>query len=412
MFVFYTFSNVFGQIDAFGFHFKKAKQKRIAIPFRQYNNLIVIPVTVNGAYDTLNFVLDTGVGYTLITDPAVQERLGLTCVRTIKISGLGKEKPLNACVVKIDHIGIGRRIVAKNQYVVVLEQDILALSRYAGVRIHGLLGYELFSRFVVEIDYPSQRLILTRPNFFVPKIRPDVQVLPISIEDMKPYVEVEAMLKDDSTQKATFKLLLDTGAGHSLSLDVGTHPDIQIPEKNLPAQLGMTLNGSVDGVIGRINALRVGKVLLQNVITTFPDSISIANRTRIGSIFRQGNIGCGILSRFRLTFDYTHKKLYLKPNRSLKEPFEFSTSGIELIAIPPHYTEVQVGGVRPNSPADRIGLQAGDKIMAVDEHLTKELRLGEIYKLINQKAGTRISLLIQLSEGNFQIIELLLENPL
>lgn len=395
-----------------GFHFKNPKRTKLTLPFRQYNNLIVVSLLVNNKYDTLNFVLDTGVGYTLITDPIVQKRFNLTCLRTVKVSGFGKEEALKACVVQIEQIGLGKHIVAYKQNVVALEKDVLELSAYAGVRIHGLLGYDLFSKFVVQIDYPAQRIILTEPTVYVPKLQKKMQALPISVEEMKPYLLAKTQVGEDSSQKAVLKLLLDTGAGHSLSLDRGTHAIIQPPEKNLPAQLGMTLNGSVEGIIGRINSIQLGSLTLQDVITTFPDSVSIALRSNAQTVFRQGNIGCGLLSRFRLIFDYTHKKLYIKPNRSFKEPFEFSTSGIELIASPPYYNEIKIGGVRPNSPADRVGLRAGDKIMAVEDQLTKNMKLGEVYKLLNQEAGKKISMLVQLAEGNFQVVQLLLENPL
>ena len=51
-----------------GFDFKDHKKKYARIPFKLYNNLIIVPVLLNKGTDTLNFILDTGVGYTMITD--------------------------------------------------------------------------------------------------------------------------------------------------------------------------------------------------------------------------------------------------------------------------------------------------------------------------------------------------------
>jgi hypothetical protein len=410
LFTWGLFGNSATQAQVIGFHFKEAKKTKVKIPFRQYNNLIVVSLLVNNSRDTLNFVLDTGVSYTLITDPAVRERFGLTCLRDIKISGLGKEEALNGCVLQVDKIGIGKHIVAKKHTVIILERDVLELSAYAGVHIHGLLGYDFFSRFVVQIDYPSQRLVITNPEAFIPpKKEKNTQEIPITIEDMKPYLQAKAVTHLDT---ATLKLLIDTGAGHSLSLDCGTHPAIQVPTRFLSSQLGMTLNGAVDGAVARINSLEIANFHLKGVITTFPDSISLALRKNVQTVFRHGNIGCGILSRFRLIFDYTHQKLYLKPNRQYREPFEFSTSGIELTASPPYYEDIKVGGVRANSPADKVGLRRGDKIIAIDDQLVKNMKLGEVYKLLNQAAGKRISILVKLLEGTYQVVDLLLENPL
>lgn len=403
------------QVQILGFHFKKLDKKRVVVPFQQYNNLIIISLKINNLQDSLNFVVDTGVGYTLITDPAVKDRLQLDCARKVRIAGFSKNEPLVGCVAQVQKITIGRHIIAYKQAVIILEKDVLELSAYAGVKIHGLLGYELFSRFVVEINYPSQKLTLSNPLYFVPpKLKPKkgLQEIPIALDEMKPYMETNVCLLNDTTQNLCLKLLLDTGAGHSLSLDVGTHPQLVLPEKNLPSQLGMALNGAIDGVIGRIKRLHFGTLQMKNVITTFPDSASVAQRLSLNVAFRQGNIGCGILSRFQLIFDYTHRKLYFKPNKTFKQPFEFSTSGIELTATPPRYQEIKIGGVRIDSPAYRAGLRAGDKIIAVDDQMTKNLKLGEIYKLLNKDAGRRISLLVELTEGNMQVVDILLENPL
>jgi hypothetical protein len=40
------------------------------------------------------------------------------------------------------------------------------------------------------------------------------------------------------------------------------------------------------------------------------------------------------------------------------------------------------------------------------------MKLGEVYKLLNQAAGKRISILVKLLEGTYQVVDLLLENPL
>ncbi len=400
------------QIQVLGLHFKKTTKKRVTLPFQQYNNLIIISLKINNLHDSLNFVVDTGVGYTLITDPAVKDRLKLNCTRTVKISGFGRNDALNGCVAQVQKITIGKHILAQKQTLIVLEKDVLELSAYAGIKIHGLIGYDLFSKFVVQVDYVLQKLTLFNPTYFDSKSLKKMRSLPILIDEMKPYIQSPVCLLNDTTQKLPLKLLLDTGAGHSLSLDVGTHPYLALPARTLPSQLGMALNGSIDGVIGRVKSLQLDDILIENIITTFPDSATVAHRLQLGVAFRQGNIGCGLLSRFKLVFDYLGGKVYFKPNKSFKEPFEFSTSGIELTATPPYYSEIKIGGVRDGSPAYKVGLRRGDKILAVDDQITKNKKLGEIYKLLNKEAGKRISILVELSEGEMQIVELLLENPL
>lgn len=73
-----TFSG-FGQ----EFLFKRNRQKQ-SISFKCIKNLMVIPVYVNGKgpYD---FVLDTGVGPMIITDPSIIDSLNFSKLRKIKI---------------------------------------------------------------------------------------------------------------------------------------------------------------------------------------------------------------------------------------------------------------------------------------------------------------------------------------
>ncbi len=52
--------NIFAQD---GFHFE-GKNKKITVPFKLLNNLIIIPVEVNGV--RLNFLLDTGVEQSIL----------------------------------------------------------------------------------------------------------------------------------------------------------------------------------------------------------------------------------------------------------------------------------------------------------------------------------------------------------
>ena len=59
-----------------------------AVSFKFINNLIVIPIEVNGT--ALNFILDTGVDNTLLFNLSVEDSLKLKDIQTICIRGLGE----------------------------------------------------------------------------------------------------------------------------------------------------------------------------------------------------------------------------------------------------------------------------------------------------------------------------------
>src|ERR1700749_2942740 len=67
----------------------EANRKHVTIPFRLIRNMIIIRVKINGK-GPFNFILDTGVGLMIITEPKLLDSIELTSKRTIKIPGLGQ----------------------------------------------------------------------------------------------------------------------------------------------------------------------------------------------------------------------------------------------------------------------------------------------------------------------------------
>ena len=87
------------------FHWKKSK-KTVYIPFDLYSNLVIVPLVINGS-DTLKFILDTGVGTTILSDPEVAKKLALKSVRKIRVNGVGMGESIAANIVIDVKIGLG-----------------------------------------------------------------------------------------------------------------------------------------------------------------------------------------------------------------------------------------------------------------------------------------------------------------
>ncbi|MEZ4903564.1 MAG: hypothetical protein R2822_18260 [Spirosomataceae bacterium] len=96
--------------------------------------------------------------------------------------------------------------------------------------------------------------------------------------------------------------------------------------------MGRGLNGVINGSLGRIDKVRFGKYELDNVLASFPDSVSFGMKFASRND-RQGNIGCELLRRFHVTFNYSEHYMVLKPiKRRMKETFEHDMSGMEIRA--------------------------------------------------------------------------------
>ncbi|MFN4147621.1 MAG: aspartyl protease family protein, partial [Runella sp.] len=252
--------------DKFGF-FLQGNAKFARIPFEMHANLIIVPVKVNNS-DTLHFILDTGVSSVIITDPQALSHQKLNFTRRVTLTGAGEGESLSASVAIGNVIEMGR-MKATYQNIVVLEEDILKLSEYVGMPIHGIFGYEVFNNFVVSIDFTNKELLLMKPEVYRYK-KSHGDRYPIIIEDTKPYAEVVALV--EGGREMPIRVVIDTGAGHALLIDKNPENQIQLPEKVIRAQLGRGLNGVINGSLGRIDKVRFGKYELQNVIASFPDS--------------------------------------------------------------------------------------------------------------------------------------------
>jgi hypothetical protein len=131
--------------DRFGF-FIAGNRSWTRIPFQLHSNLIIVPVRVNES-DTLQFILDTGVSNTIITDPSAFRQQPLRLTRKIKLAGAGEGGSLTASVAIDNRLSLGG-LRASHHNLVILDEDILKLSEYVGTPVHGIFGYEIFANYV------------------------------------------------------------------------------------------------------------------------------------------------------------------------------------------------------------------------------------------------------------------------
>jgi len=371
----------------FGYKLMYSK-KKVHIPFEVYNNLVVIPIKLNGVVP-LSFVVDTGVRSSIITEKLITDILRLPYSRKITVNGPGDYIILEAYVINSVDIVLDGAI-GSDQSILVLEEDYLNLRNHLGVEVHGMLGYDIFNRFIVGFDYNRKLMTLYEPQYFKPPR--NYAEIPLSIEDTKPYIFAKVQVTD--TSMVYVKLMVDSGASHALMLNQDSHENIVIPEKNFDARIGVGLGGPISGKISMIDAIEFNKFKFEDVITSFPDPESYPDT--IGLVYRNGTIGGELLSRFKVIFDYFNKKIYLKKNPSAyRKEFGYNMSGITVVADGEELTYYRIIEVKKDSPADKADVRVNDIILTVNGLDKEKLQLGDIYKIFNYKAGKKITLSLQ-----------------
>lgn len=373
--------------QALGFSLADGR-KRVEIPIEIYNNLVVVPVVLNGALP-LKFILDTGVRTAILTQKTFTDILNLAYSRKYTISGPGGEHMIDAYItnnVSLELPGV----TGRGHALLVLGEDYLELRNYLGTDVHGILGYELFSRFIIEIDYEKKVLTLYQPKRF--HKRRSYQSIPIRIEDTKPYIATAVILADGT--QLTAKLLVDSGASHGLMLEPSSDSRIEVPDSTVSSIIGRGLGGEIMGKVGRIKSLRLGKYEVDGVIANFPDPNSYFDSLKLGSTKRNGAIGGEVLSRFTTIFNFPKEEMYIKKNSSFKKKFHYNLSGLTVKAKGSRLNVFEVTSVREKSVADIAGLLAGDLVMSINGIQTHTLDLNTIQGFFNNKPGKKINVVV------------------
>ena len=360
---------------------------RTTFSFKKVNNLIIIPVTLNNALP-LNFILDTGVRTTILTDRTISDLVNISYDKIVTISGVGHIRELNAYLagnISLNMPGIE----GHGQSLIVLEEDYLELRSHLGTNVHGIIGYEFFNHFVIKIDYINEVVTVYDPEVFKPGRK--FAEVPFTIEQGRPYITVNVTQHNDSV--LILKLLIDSGASHGLLLETDTDDNILLPDSNIHTVIGWGLGGELTGNLGRVKKLSFENFEFKDVLASFTENYSDKETALITG--RNGSIGGDLLSRFTAIFDYNANKLYLRKNIHYNYPFEFNMSGIDLIAEGINSDRFVVVNVVEGSPAHMAGVCRGDEFQAVNGKYDYELNLTEINGILRSRAGNKINLVIK-----------------
>lgn len=305
-----------------GFLFEK-KVDKVEIPFKLINNLIFIPIKVNGV--ELNFLVDSGVEETILFSMEDKKEVSFFNVEKITLRGLGSEASIEGLKSRNNTLEIPGLKSTNHLLYIVLDQSF-NLSSHIGIPVNGIIGYHFFKNNLVEINYEKKRItVLKEGNKVRDKIEKKFQDIPITIEKLKPYLNSSVVM---NTEEIPVKLLIDIGNSDAIWLFQNNSKRIKVPEKNFEDYLGKGFSGDVEGKRAQIAKFKMSKFEFDNPIIAFPDTSSVRNVTMVKD--RAGSVGAEILKRFTIVFDYPNQKMFLKKNSHFNSPFSYNKSGIEL----------------------------------------------------------------------------------
>ena len=324
------------------------------------------------------FVVDSGAGGWIV-DKAHATRLGLHLEQdTAQGTGAGSGT-YDVTYVKDVGFTLSNFNIAVPLIAVI---DLSAHKSQIGREAEGLVGYDFFEKFVVEIDYENKVIRLFDPATY--HYAGTGESLPIIVDkDARvPYLMAEVTVQGAASQQR--KLLIDSGSNDALDDSFVAHstgPKIEIVG-------GVGLGNEFKFDAGRVLRLKLGGVSFEGV------------DAGAGGV---ALIGGEILRRFTAIFDFAHTRLILEPNEHLKDSFLFDASGVTLRLVA-ETGDFSVHSVMQGSPASDVGMHEGDVIEAIDGLLSKRYDLHQVESLF-QRAGAEHHLSVKRGDKilNFDI---------
>lgn len=359
------------------------------IPFELASNHIYLKVKINNS-PPLSFLLDTGAGANCLDLSKAQE-LGIQTVGRVEAKGVGGSS--DASFLRVDSIVVGN-LTFLNQNMAAIQLSLV--GGFDGKEIDGILGYDFFNRFVVEVDYVHQNLTIWEPDSFT--YSGPGEKIDILIERSTPQLSG----KINEEQVADFRI--DTGSRNSLDLHapfVRKHELLKKYPKYVDAPAGFGVGGATKGVIGRIKSLQIGNFTIPSPVT----GLSLADQGAFATTKTAGNIGGGLLKRFKVIFDYANNQMILEKNENFDLPDRYNMSGLFLIG---EEGKIKVYSVIKDSPADEANIKASDQILTINNSSVNNYSLQQIRDLLNRKEGTKVRLDIE-SRGETREVELILK---
>jgi predicted aspartyl protease len=362
------------------------KGKNIVLPFTMVNDFIVIQVLLDNVIP-VQFIVDTGAENTVLLEKRMSDMLNVDYRRTYNIRGADVETTLTAYLATGIDLRLADVLLARDRSMLVLAENYFNFERVVGQNIQGILGADFLMRFIVEIDYKKNVIVLHEPRDF--KISKAHKKLRSAFVRHRPYVQLPISISSAKTTRR--RLLLDSGAGLTLLIHTfGDSTDIDLPVLTVPTYIASGLGGSLEGSVGRARKIELGGKELSGVVTYFQPIDTTGGIAFMNE--REGIIGNRLLKRFNVVIDYLDKAVYLKPEGRWKQRFRFDRSGMALLAGGRELRTFNVASIIPDSPAGRAGLKIGDRIAAVNGKSSSFLTLSGIIHRLEGKAGRKIKI--------------------
>jgi hypothetical protein len=261
-----------------------------SMSYANFNNLIILPVLINGNMP-VNLILDTGTRNIVLFGKRFEKFFQFVPKKKVQFSGMGSGEPVYGKLSIGNRVELTSVIGERIPIVVVPNKNIFGSNS----KIDGIIGYDIFQRFEVEIN-PTQQRIAFRPSTSG-KIPEGYTRVPMRIVNTKPIIDSNVVLANGTLLKTD--LMIDTGSQLSLLLKT---TNTTLAGSDTPKVLGKGMSGMIEGIKTSVRTLSISGLNFQNQSTGII----------LSSWHNYGSIGMGLLKEYSIIINYNEAYVCLK----------------------------------------------------------------------------------------------------
>ncbi len=342
-----------------------------SIPFELFGDHIIIKVSVDDS-EPLNFIFDTGSGYTVI-DEDVAKELGLS----------GKSIDMNQAsttwhLIKHNTIAINHFLMEKNTKVYSTDLDHLEIS--LGMDLDGIIGYDLLRHHAINVNFDNQMM-----NVYNLGEGPKTgDGIPFDLHISIPVIKGSVVLNNGESHPGTFFVM--TGAGTTLDFNSPYAKQWSVLDKT-GKHYSYLVKGLSDTETphyeGHVESFTFGKQKIDDL----PIGVSSAASGIQADKKVSGIIGSQILRMYNFSIDYGSKMLYVQKDHTYDANFQVNCSGID-VQLSSNKDKVMIHQVFDDSPASEAGIKVNAELVKINGKTMADINLADVKKMLKMKGET------------------------
>jgi|GEM_PF-1078639 len=387
----YTFSDVYvnqgipsGRFDSSPKPFSVTMPERGwgRLPLDQYFGLPLVKAWI-GDSPALTFLVDLDLPCSVI-DQNIASQLGLNSSGNISLPM--RYPAADFSVTRVASFLL-REIEFKNK--VFMCCNMLPTSINVQLPIHGIIGCDLFYDLVISLDLPKDQMFIFDPKSFqYDNLGEKVSLVPNSYGYSVPC----------RMEGVDVFLEIATSLGDSVLLTEPSYAARVIRDRRRASVSGFSdgLQYGLPEKVYRVRNLSIAGIDVPDTyvhVVDYPADNVLARADR-------GWLGCDILRRFVLNFDFPKSTLYLKATDRFNSRDTYNSAGLYVVKSGQN---ILVQHVVDDSPAGQAGLRVGDIVLQINNIPTENMVFDRICNSFKLAPDEKLTLKLQRGDEEIDV---------